>query len=623
MDEGVATLGNFYKALGWEREFESWDNITNDDAFYNVPEEKQQVANNNRDQANAEIIKNVDKAIESLDEDNFSEWFCHLSLMKAERLHWMGNKVEAVRLAIQSMPEACDEDERAWAKSIISGIPKDSNYPWPMPAHGYGFGGKSIEERIQLTKENNKYEYDNDLSPEDNEDMEKFCEELTEEAINDILHGESTFTNRPYHERQFIFTVCDLDHIGGCYDETDTIKYVLPLTELPGEILFPLGHPQANTLYYAHPLRRMYIPFETAQTALFHEKVQEICRLFQCLGAVEITTRCIKGEKISSTSMVSNERDVTAQHKRFGTSGNVGSSAYSAESNTCKNEMSLTQSFSPTKVPYCPDDLLWTKEDQEIQTFIRQRLEGGLLQFTKRVSSYETSNITSSQIMNVKAAFNTLMSNISTSCSQSSDTTFNSINETEWEISVIFKPIEELKNNAAPNVQPQSISQEMPSTGLPENEEAYREELLFFLENGEISEKERRLLDRKRIKLGISEERAIEIEKSLSGRLTPEEEQYKEEVMFCLEDDGYIDEQERKLLERKRIKFGIAPERAAEIEEMCQPQLTEDEQEYIETYRDLLSDGRDISERERRILERQRKSLGISEKRANELENMI
>lgn len=76
-------------------------------------------------------------------------------------------------------------------------------------------------------------------------------------------------------------------------------------------------------------------------------------------------------------------------------------------------------------------------------------------------------------------------------------------------------------------------------------------------------------------------------------------------------------------MERKRIKFGIAPERAAEIEEMCQPQLTEDEQEYIETYRDLLSDGRDISERERRILERQRKSLGISEKRANELENMI
>lgn len=73
------------------------------------------------------------------------------------------------------------------------------------------------------------------------------------------------------------------------------------MDELPGEITFPVGHPQANTLYYAHPLRPMYLPFENAQLLLFYEKVHEICRLFQCLGATHITARCIKGNKISQS----------------------------------------------------------------------------------------------------------------------------------------------------------------------------------------------------------------------------------------------------------------------------------------------------------------------------------
>lgn len=101
-----------------------------------------------------------------------------------------------------------------------------------------------------------------------------------------------------------------------------------------------------------------------------------------------------------------------------------------------------------------------------------------------------------------------------------------------------------------------------------------------------------------------------------------EEQDYAEEVKFCLEDDGVIDDSERRLLERKRIKFGISQKRAAEIEKsLLQFQLTEDEQEYLEAVKEELVGGK-IPESSRRLLDRLRKRMDVSDERAKEIEVM-
>ena len=87
-------------------------------------------------------------------------------------------------------------------------------------------------------------------------------------------------------------------------------------------------------------------------------------------------------------------------------------------------------------------------------------------------------------------------------------------------------------------------------------------------------------------------------------------------------EDGSIGDAERRLLERKRQKFGVSEERAKLIEESCAPSLSEEEKEYIEIYKDMLEDG-EISERRRKILNKEAESLGISPSRAKELEEMI
>ena len=87
-------------------------------------------------------------------------------------------------------------------------------------------------------------------------------------------------------------------------------------------------------------------------------------------------------------------------------------------------------------------------------------------------------------------------------------------------------------------------------------------------------------------------------------------------------ENGEISPSERRLLTRFRERLGISEDRAAELEATITAiQLTDDEKEYLEAYKDVAKDG-DVSNGERRILNRLRTSLGISEERAKELEQM-
>ena len=100
-----------------------------------------------------------------------------------------------------------------------------------------------------------------------------------------------------------------------------------------------------------------------------------------------------------------------------------------------------------------------------------------------------------------------------------------------------------------------------------------------------------------------------------------DEKEYIEALKDCLS-DGEISERERRLLERLRVKCGISPERSIGLEkQLTEPQLTAEEKEYLEAYRDVSFDGQ-VNEKERRILDRLRNMLGITEERAKEIEKI-
>ena len=112
-------------------------------------------------------------------------------------------------------------------------------------------------------------------------------------------------------------------------------------------------------------------------------------------------------------------------------------------------------------------------------------------------------------------------------------------------------------------------------------------------------------------------------ETSAGSQVISAEQEFLDELKACIEDDGEISPKERRLLERFRVKLGISAERAKELEEsLVVSQLTDDEKEYLEEYKACIEEDGEISPKERRLLNRIRESLGISEERANEIEKL-
>ena len=103
--------------------------------------------------------------------------------------------------------------------------------------------------------------------------------------------------------------------------------------------------------------------------------------------------------------------------------------------------------------------------------------------------------------------------------------------------------------------------------------------------------------------------------------LNEDEQEYIETLKDLLE-DGDISDRERRMLDRMRQSLGISEQRAAELETSLQkPQLTEDEQEYLEMYREYADEG-EITDKVRKRLDRFASALGISPERMKELESM-
>lgn len=403
-------------------------------------------------------------------------------------------------------------------------------------------------------------------------DLKKNAKNSYELLTREISSDKNSFLNDDYNKRKFLFTVSNDKQIPGCYDKEDNVQWIFSLGLIPDYINFPVGHPQPNTLYIGHPLKPgVYIPFENATEQLFMEKVRELCYLAQCLGAVEIKFKRIKGLDVSNSESSCLERSGEAGRKFLNVGGSLGVSGSETNTYSSKDGVELVQRYSPIKKPFCPEGMVWYDSDPTWQALVKQRLNGNILSYVEHVSSIETTTVSSNQLMSLKGSFEYLFAKASGSYDAKTDKTFSKTEEIEWEIDMKFKPLQDFDN--------------------------------AYVTNSQATDS---------------------IDQSLNSELSEDEIAYKEEVEFCLEDASEIDVHSRKFLERKRQKLGLSETRAQEIEDMVKASLvsfTDEEKEYMEALDDVIEDGV-IPDNVRRLLERERKSLGISEERAKELEEI-
>ena len=385
---------------------------------------------------------------------------------------------------------------------------------------------------------------------------------IQEDANKDFLRFEDYyiqhFLEQPYNERKLIVPVKSYS------DLSQKTLSVIDINNLPA-IHLPMGHPVANQLYVGHPyIPSNYIPFENYELTFIEDKVREFCQIMQYLGATEINIECI------NTS--SSNRDTNLQQKGSGgVNYKLASASGEAERNRTNKfledisqSINLHQKFYPKSKPMLPPDLVWYAHEPSWQRLYNQRMQGALMEHEERIETKKSQVVENSELKHISAEVKWLFVEANGNWEQSMEDKFEAHDNAILAIHVKFAPLESLQNETASQ---QPILENKKE--LTTEEEEYLEELKACLEeDGEISSKERRLLDRLRNRLGISVERAEELEKSLQEiQLTEKEKEYLEEYQACLE-EGEISSKERRLLYRLRDKLGISEERAKEIESM-------------------------------------------------------
>lgn len=370
-----------------------------------------------------------------------------------------------------------------------------------------------------------------------------------------------------YKERKFIMPVKD-NEIGGCVvDGIDVFR----TSNIPSCFKFPTGHPVANQLYIGHPYNpALYVPFEESEDLFFVDKVHELCYLLECLGAEEINITSIKGKSVSELNDSQGSYNGGADIKLFSGEVSGNTQIHHQGEMTSNNQRTMSIKLDPMSKPFLPEGLIWYDGQPQWQRLVNSRLNGNMLEYNVFVSISQKEFTSNSEKKDIEASAKQLWAKVNAGVEQNIETQFKETAETQWKVEVKFRSIRDFANCPEQSLQIESQSNlNTESSQMNENEQSYAEEVKYCLEDGAIGEEERRFLERRRTKLGISMERAMEIEKSLQEpQLTENEQEYldavKDEIV-----DGEIPESAKRLLGRLRLSLDISEERAAEIEQLA------------------------------------------------------
>ena len=349
------------------------------------------------------------------------------------------------------------------------------------------------------------------------------------------------FLDIPYSDRKFIFIGEDI------YATASSEVVVLKEKNLPTAIRFPEGHPLINQVYVCHPHNQnFYFPLRSYNETLFLERINEFSHLTQCLGAIHLDISIPKSKttdqnKISKKSL---EADLSAK-------------------------IATQQDFKPTKAPYVPNDLVWYPSELKWQKLAEQ-INGGRIKTHKElISSLQHEIISAQELTKIKAELKLLLPKAGVKYNSKNIGNKSAFEMLECVVKVKFEDSQKLQNS---------------TTKLEEVSEP-----IFDVEN---------------------EKNTLKLEK------------YKEAVSFMLEDDGIIDASERKILNRKRKKYGITKADALAIENtVLISNYSESEKKYIEELKEILEDGI-ISDIERKILNRYAKKFNISAEKQNLIDSI-
>lgn len=320
-------------------------------------------------------------------------------------------------------------------------------------------------------------------------------------TYNEMCEGyEECFLEIPKEQRKYLVLVDDYVAF------PDSFK-VLRTAKIPDNLKFLGDNIIKNTLYVIHPLKEdTYIPVNDYAIDLFREQLYEYREIMECLGAKSFTIKDVHSSNSENSKNTAYKVGGGGEYKGYSAKGSYDSKEKTENYKQLYNELSQEVKCELSKRPYIPENTLWYQHKSDWQRNCDSRLAERMLVFKQNVTNRISTGITKQDSKMIEGEFNAMI--VKLNGNYESDTRFSIKEDAEhtWEISVEFYPMSEYNK-------PVNQDYNLQLTLISNSEQEYISDVKLCLENdGEITAKERCLLERTRERLGISSERAYELE---------------------------------------------------------------------------------------------------------------
>jgi hypothetical protein len=347
-----------------------------------------------------------------------------------------------------------------------------------------------------------------------------------------------------------------------------------------------------NTLYFSPPSMPTYLmkleSIEDNNKELFLFKQYELCWLLQCLGASKIEIKYHSEDALreltQKSSQIGAEINIDANIKKLikvQEKMNFDMSWQNNSDTTATNQTQLSrvQIFKPSSMPYIPNDLIFYHKEQHWQEIAKQRMEGDILSdsFKLSMENMTTSNSFNLDALSAELALTIPRYNVTVGANAkkfAENKTENSQYATYTiEISVEFVPKEDL----IPKIPVKETIIEQAQVSLNTNqsfsqeEEKYIEMVLDFIEDdGKLDKKEKERLEAKRKSFNFDLSTAknlenIAFQRYIEARYSKDECDFLIFVRELFEDDGKLDDLDKKRITSKQQKLGLTDGKSQQL----------------------------------------------------------
>lgn len=298
-------------------------------------------------------------------------------------------------------------------------------------------------------------------------------------------HYSDSFLAMPYNERKVLLPVREYSDL-----HQNTVS-VIRICNLP-KLSLPIGHPIANQLYVGHPLiPEMYIPFENYQLELLEDKIREFCWLAQSLGASEISINTLNAITSDKSKKTSTNTDTHVDYKLVEANATVKKDSSSHLLDELSKSVNLHQKFEPTQIKDVTNDLVWYKNEPSWQRLFKQRMNGGLTEHEERIETKKNQMIEGRELTDLKGEIKVLFNKMNVSFSKEEENKFVQQENAVISIKVNFRPLSQLQE-----ITDISKISSGSSSPLSNGEQEYLNEYKEMKESGELSDRDRRFLDK-------------------------------------------------------------------------------------------------------------------------------